>query len=89
MKYSDVDDAIARANGTEYGLGGTVWGTDLARAYDVASKLDSGTVWVNKHLDLPPDVPFVGAKQSGMGAEMGLEGLEEFTQPKVINLSKV
>ena len=89
MKYSDVDDAIARANGTEYGLGGTVWGADLAQAYDVASKMDSGTVWVNKHLDLPPDVPFVGAKQSGMGAEMGLEGLEEFTQPKVINLSKL
>jgi acyl-CoA reductase-like NAD-dependent aldehyde dehydrogenase len=89
MKYSDVDEAIARANGTEYGLGGTVWGTDLARAYDVASKMDSGTVWVNKHLDLPPDVPFVGAKQSGMGAEMGVEGLEEFTQPKVINLSKL
>ena len=89
MKYSDVDDAIARANGTEYGLGGTVWGADLELAYQVAAKMDSGTVWVNKHLDLPPDVPFVGAKQSGMGAEMGVEGLEEFTQPKVINLSKL
>jgi acyl-CoA reductase-like NAD-dependent aldehyde dehydrogenase len=89
MKYSDIDDAIARANGTEYGLGGTVWGSDLEAAYAVAAKMDTGTIWVNKHLDLPPDVPFAGAKQSGIGAEMGHEGLEEFTQPKVINLAKV
>ena len=88
MKYSNVDDAIARANSTEYGLGGTVWGPDLAQAYEVASRIDSGTVWVNKHLDLPPDIPFAGAKQSGLGAEMGHEGLEEFTQPRVINLAK-
>ena len=89
MKYTDIDDAIARANSTEYGLGGTVWGADLEAAYAVAAKMDTGTIWVNKHLDLPPDVPFAGAKQSGIGAEMGLEGLEEFTQPKVINLAKV
>ena len=88
MRYSDVDDAIARANGTEYGLGGTVWGADLEQAYEVAAKIESGTVWVNKHLDLPPDVPFAGAKQSGLGTEMGHEGLEEFTQPRVINLAK-
>jgi acyl-CoA reductase-like NAD-dependent aldehyde dehydrogenase len=88
MKYTEIDDAIARANDSEYGLGGTVWGPDLAQAFEVASKLDSGTVWVNKHLDLPPDIPFAGAKQSGLGAEMGHEGLEEFTQPKVINLAK-
>jgi acyl-CoA reductase-like NAD-dependent aldehyde dehydrogenase len=88
MKYTDVDDAIARANSTEYGLGGTVWGPDLAQAYEVASRMDTGTVWVNKHLDLPPDIPFAGAKQSGLGAEMGPEGLEEFTQPRVINLAK-
>ena len=48
-------------------------------------QIDSGTVWVNKHLDLPLDMPFGGAKQSGFGAEMGQEGLEEFTQAKIIN----
>jgi len=88
LKYTDLDDAIARANSTEYGLGGTVWGTDLKRAYEVADRIASGTVWVNKHLDLPPDIPFGGAKQSGFGAEMGQEGLEEFTQSRIINMAK-
>src|ERR1700733_4525010 len=88
LRYSDLEDAIARANGTEYGLGGTVWGTDLARAYDVAQRIASGTGWVNKPLELPPDIPFGGAKQSGFGTKMGQEGLEEFTQTKIINMAK-
>lgn len=88
LKYSNLDDAIARANDSEYGLGGTVWGADLARAYEVAQRIASGTVWVNKHLELPPDIPFGGSKQSGFGAEMGQEGLEEFTQSKIINMAK-
>ncbi|HZF15386.1 MAG TPA: aldehyde dehydrogenase family protein [Steroidobacteraceae bacterium] len=87
LKYSDVNDAIARANSTEYGLGGTVWG-DSERACEVAARMDTGTVWVNKHLELPPDIPFAGAKQSGFGTEMGVAGLEEFTQSKIINLAK-
>jgi len=88
LKYTDLNDAIARANGTEYGLGATVWAKDPARAYEVAQKIDSGTIWINKHLELPPDIPFAGAKQSGFGTEMGQEGLEEFTQSKVINIAK-
>jgi acyl-CoA reductase-like NAD-dependent aldehyde dehydrogenase len=88
LKYSSIDDAIARTNSTEYGLGGTVWGSDSKRAYEVAQRIASGTVWVNKHLDLPPDIPFGGAKQSGFGTEMGQEGLEEFTQSKIINMAK-
>ena len=88
LRYSDIDDAIARTNSTEYGLGATVWSSSPERAYEVALKIDSGQVWVNKHLDLPPDVPFGGAKQSGFGTEMGQEGLEEFTQAKVINMAR-
>ena len=87
LRYSSLDDAIERANGTEYGLGGTVWGRDTKRAYEVAARMGSGTVWINKHLDLPPDVPFGGAKHSGFGREMGQEGLEEFTQAKIINMA--
>ncbi|HXR93258.1 MAG TPA: aldehyde dehydrogenase family protein [Steroidobacteraceae bacterium] len=88
LRYSSLDDAIARANDTEYGLGATVWSSNEQRAYEVASRIESGTVWINKHLDLPPDIPFAGAKQSGLGIEMGQEGLEEFTQQRVINIAK-
>ena len=87
LRYSDIDDAIARTNSTEYGLGATVWSASPERAYEVAKKIDSGTVWINKHLDLPPDIPFGGAKQSGFGTEMGQEGFEEFTQAKIINMA--
>jgi acyl-CoA reductase-like NAD-dependent aldehyde dehydrogenase len=86
LKYTTVDDAIARTNSSEYGLGGTVWGSDTRRAFEVAERIASGTVWVNKHLDLPPEIPFGGAKQSGFGCEMGQEGLEEFTQSKIISV---
>ena len=88
LRYSDLDDAIARANDSDYGLGGTVWSSNPERAYDVALRIDSGTVWVNTHLDIPPDVPFAGAKQSGLGAELGQEGLEEFTQAKIVNVAR-
>lgn len=88
LKYTTLDDAIARINSTEYGLGGTVWGEDLNRAFAVAQLITAGTVWVNKHLDLSPDIPSGGAKQSGLGTELGQEGLEEFTQFKIINMAK-
>ena len=87
MKFDDESDAIARTNDTEYGLGGTVWTADIERGIAVASQIQSGTVWVNKFLDLPFDVPFRGAKNSGMGAENGQEGLEEYTQARVINVA--
>jgi acyl-CoA reductase-like NAD-dependent aldehyde dehydrogenase len=88
LRYHDLDDAIARANDTDYGLGCTVWSSDTERALDVAQRVDAGVIWINKHLDLPPDVPMGGAKQSGIGVELGQEGLEEFTQAKIINMAK-
>lgn len=87
LSYDTIEDAIARANDSEYGLGGTIWTSDPERAIAVALKIDTGTVWINKHLDLPFDVPFGGAKQSGFGAELGREGLEEFTQSKIVNVA--
>jgi acyl-CoA reductase-like NAD-dependent aldehyde dehydrogenase len=86
LKYTTLEDAIARINNGDYGLGGTVWGRDTKRAFEVAQRIVSGTVWVNKHLDLPPDIPFGGAKQSGFGCEMGQDGLEEFTQSRIISM---
>ena len=88
LRYSDIDEAIGRANDTEFGLGGSVWSTDVDRAFAVAARINAGTVWVNKHLDLGPDIPYAGAKQSGIGVEMSREGLEEFTQATIINVAK-
>ena len=82
LRYAKVEDAIARANDTEFGLGGSVWSKNLERAFAVASQINSGTVWINRHLNLQPDIPFRGDKQSGIGTELGHAGLEEYTQPQ-------
>ena len=88
LRYSDIDEVIARANHTDFGLGGSVWSSDRDRAFEVAARITAGTVWVKKHLDLGPDIPYAGAKQSGIGTELGREGLEEFTQLTIINVAK-
>ncbi len=84
MAYTDVNDAIRRANDTDYGLGGTVWATDTKRALEVARQVNSGIVWVNCHMNISPLIATGGAKQSGIGLELGLEGLEEFTQRHLV-----
>ena len=88
MRFSDIDDVIERANDTDFGLGASVWSSDRDRAFAVAARIDAGTVWVNKHADLSPDTPYSGAKQSGLGVGLGLEGLEAFTQATIINMAK-
>ena len=85
LAYDTVDEVIEKANASPYGLGGTIWTNDVDRGIAIATRIETGTIWINKHLDLPLDVPFGGAKQSGMGQESGLEGLKEFTQTKIIN----
>jgi len=88
IKYSDIEDVIARANASPYGLGGSVWSSNIERAVEVANRIESGTVWINKHIELAAHIPFGGAKASGMGVEMGDEGLAEFTQLQVVNVAK-
>jgi acyl-CoA reductase-like NAD-dependent aldehyde dehydrogenase len=88
LRYSDIDDVIARANDTAFGLDGSVWSSDPDRAFAVAARLNAGTAWVNKHLDMGPDTPDGGVKQSGIGVAMGREGLEECTQATIINMTK-
>lgn len=88
IKYSDPEDALARANASPYGLGASVWSSDLEHARTIAERMDAGTVWINKHSELAPNIPFGGAKESGIGVEMGEEGLEEFTQLQVINAAR-
>ena len=88
IKFSDANDAVKRANATPWGLGGSVWSSDIDRAYALAEQMDSGTVWINQHSDLAPNIPFGGSKQSGIGVELGEEGLAEFTQLQVINIAR-
>ena len=87
IKYSDPEEALVRINRSSDGLGGSVWSSDAEKARDLAIRMDSGTVWINKHADLDPSIPFSGAKQSGIGTELGQEGFEEFTQRRVVNIS--
>jgi acyl-CoA reductase-like NAD-dependent aldehyde dehydrogenase len=85
LAYDNIDDAVTRANATEYGLGGTVWGRDLDRAFDVAGRIEAGTVWVNQHMAFDYRVPARGAKHSGLGGELGQEGWDAFTQAYAVN----
>jgi acyl-CoA reductase-like NAD-dependent aldehyde dehydrogenase len=85
LKYDDIDDVIARANDSEFGLGGTIWGNDVAKATEIAKRIDTGTVWINQHLAIDPSIPFRGSKQSGLGGELGEAGLHEYTQAHIIN----
>ena len=85
IRFDDPDEALARANNSPMGLGGSIWSSDREKARDLATRMESGTVWINKHLDLDAAIPFSGAKQSGLGMELAEEGFHEFTQVHVIN----
>ena len=85
ITYTDVDDAIARANGLDFGLDASVWGTDLDECARVAAQLEAGTVFINKHAEIQPHVPFGGIKCSGLGVEFAEEGLAAYTSIKIIN----
>jgi acyl-CoA reductase-like NAD-dependent aldehyde dehydrogenase len=85
IKFSDPEDALRRANGTSYGLGASVWSSDPEHAEAFARRMEAGTVWINKHHELLPTIPFGGSKQSGFGVEFAEEGLLEFTQLQIIN----
>ncbi|MEO0033699.1 MAG: hypothetical protein RIS94_3457 [Pseudomonadota bacterium] len=88
VKFTDVEDVIARANASDYGLGGSVWSKDIDKAADIASRIESGQVWVNQHIAIGPHIPMAGFKQSGLGVEQAEEGLAEYTQVQVINVKR-
>lgn len=85
IRYTDVDDAFARANAAEVGLGASVWSSDAAQARAHATRMQSGTVWINSHGGLHPMVPFGGVKSSGYGLEFGVEGLKSVAVPQVVS----
>ncbi|WP_084435892.1 aldehyde dehydrogenase family protein [Aldersonia kunmingensis] len=80
--FTDEDDAIARANGTPYGLAASVWTENARRAHDVPSRLDFGTVWVNDHLVLASEVPWGGFKGSGYGRDLSIYALDDYSRTK-------
>jgi aldehyde dehydrogenase (NAD+)/phenylacetaldehyde dehydrogenase len=84
IDFADVDEAIARANDSVYGLAAGVWTRDIKKAHYVASKLQAGTVWVNTYNVYDTAAPFGGYKQSGFGREMSEHALDSYTQVKAV-----
>jgi acyl-CoA reductase-like NAD-dependent aldehyde dehydrogenase len=85
ITYTDLEDAISAANGLEFGLDASVWGSDAEATAAVAERLEAGTVLINKHGEIAPHIPFGGIKCSGLGVEFGEEGLAAYTSIKIIN----
>ena len=88
MKFTSVEEVIARVNDTPYGLGGSVWSKDIDKATEVAEQIDTGTVWINQTLAYNPMAQFSGRKQSGFGVEGGIEGLLEFMAPQTLMIKR-
>ncbi|HET8697910.1 MAG TPA: aldehyde dehydrogenase family protein, partial [Gammaproteobacteria bacterium] len=88
LKFSDLDDALRRANDTRYGLSGSVWTSDPARGAEIAAKLEVGTAWVNQHRATSAFVPFGGAKESGLGRQYSSLGLKSYMEPEVLSIAK-
>ncbi|KAJ8106079.1 hypothetical protein ONZ43_g7182 [Nemania bipapillata] len=78
MKWTDEADVIRRANNSSAGLGASVWSRDMDQADRIGKQLQAGNIWINCHAEMQPSTPFSGHKQSGLGAEMGIDGLKAY-----------
>jgi len=83
-KFKTEEEAVALANNSKYGLAGAVWSKDHARAHKMASQIEAGTVWINEYHLLNPGMPFGGFKESGLGREMGPEGIMSYLEVRHI-----
>lgn len=88
LSFKTPNEAIERANALPFGLGGSVWSSDLSKATDIAQQLETGLAWVNNRGAATPDAPFGGVKQSGIGRENGLWGFEEVTEKQTLVIAK-
>jgi acyl-CoA reductase-like NAD-dependent aldehyde dehydrogenase len=88
LKFSDLEDAIRRANDTRYGLSGSVWTSNPERGKEIAARLEVGTAWVNQHRATSAFVPFGGAKESGLGRQYSILGLKSYMEPEVVSVAK-
>lgn len=84
VRVLDLDEAIKEANRTKYGLGASVWTKDIDRIRTAYEGLEAGTVWVNQHLKVAPELPFGGTKESGIGRENGVDALSEYLESKTV-----
>jgi len=84
IRYSDVNEAVRSANDSHNGLGGSVWSKDIEHAKRIAMRMETGSVWINKHGAIQPNAPFGGVKLSGVGSEFTEEGMKEYTDGQVI-----
>jgi betaine-aldehyde dehydrogenase len=82
QQFSDEDQAVAWANGVEYGLASSVWTKDLGRALRTSKRLDFGCVWINTHIPLVAEMPHGGFKKSGYGKDLSMYGFEDYTRIK-------
>lgn len=80
----DLESAIALANSTRFGLGASIWTRDISVVKEFFSGVQAGVIWVNRHLTLPPEVPFGGTKSSGIGRENGLQAYRSFSRTKSV-----
>ncbi|WP_041565042.1 aldehyde dehydrogenase family protein, partial [Novosphingobium pentaromativorans] len=84
VKYSDIEQALVWANDNPNGLGGSIWSSDSDVANELALRLEAGTIWINRHGLIQPNAPFGGIKQSGVGVEFGIEGLNQNMNIKTV-----
>lgn len=84
MPYDDIEDVVLQANDTVYGLGASIWTSDISKAMRIADRVDAGTVWINCHNVVDPAMPFGGFKQSGIGREHGRSAIESYTETKSV-----
>ncbi|KAK5113656.1 hypothetical protein LTR62_003283 [Meristemomyces frigidus] len=87
VSFTDEADALAKANDTTYGLGSAIFTRDIVRAHRVARKIEAGMVWINSSQDSDFRIPFGGVKQSGIGRELGEEGLKAYSNVKAVHVN--
>ncbi|QZX81628.1 aldehyde dehydrogenase family protein [Metapseudomonas otitidis] len=84
LPWTDLDQAVEMVNDSPYGLAASIWSNDLGRVMDLIPRIEAGTVWVNNHVPVDPNLPFGGYKHSGIGREFGRAAIEGFTELKSV-----